>query len=85
MNHAIHAHGQRMAQAFLCAGTAERHGNDLGGLAGFLEAQGFLDGIFIEGIDAHLHACGFDSQAVGTRTYANVVINHPLEGDQNFH
>jgi hypothetical protein len=51
---AVGADGHGGAQGFLTGGHAAGDGDDFGGDAGFLQANGFFDGDFVEGVHAHL-------------------------------
>ena len=64
---------------------ADRHRDDLGRLAGFLQADRLLDGDLVEGIHRHLDVGEFDAGAVRLDANLDVVVDHPLHGHQNFH
>ena len=67
-----------------CCGP-DRDGDDLRRLAGFLEAHRFLDADFVEGVHRHLHIGELDARAVGLDPDLDVVIDDPLDRDQNLH
>ena len=62
------------------------HGNDddFAGLAALLDAQSLLERNFVEGIDTHLDAVGFDAAAVVLDPDAHVVVHNALQAHQYF-
>ena len=66
-------------------GDAQRDGDDLGGDALFLQAHGLLDGDLVERVHGHLDAGGLDAGAVRLHADLDVVVDHPLDGDEDFH
>jgi len=56
----------------------------ISGIAALLDTQSFFERNFVEWIDAHFYAIGFDATAVALDANAHVVINDPLEADQYF-
>ena len=75
------------AVRMVSAQAATPHGDrdDLGGDALFLQADGFLDGDLVERVHRHLDAGGLDAGAVGLDADLDVVIDHPLDRDEDFH
>jgi hypothetical protein len=59
--------------------------DDLGRLAGFLEADRLFDGDLVKRIHRHLDVGELDAGAVRLDADLDVVIDHPLHGHQNFH
>ena len=82
---AVGAHRQRGAQRLLRLGRADRDRDDLGRDALFLEAHGFLDGDFVERVHAHLDVGEIDARAVHLDPRLDVVIDHPLDRDEQLH
>ena len=82
---AVGAHGERGADGFRGLRRADRHHDDLGGLAGFLQAERFFDRDFVERIHRHLDVGEFDARAVALDADFDVVVDHPLYGHQNLH
>jgi hypothetical protein len=60
-------------------GDAAGDGDDFGGHALFLQAHGFFDGDFVEGVHAHLDVGEIDARAVGLDADLDVVVNHALD------
>ena len=82
---AVGAHGETGADGFGGLGRADRHHHDLGCLAGLSQAQGFLDGNFVERIYRHLDVGQFDARSVALDADLDVVIDDPLYRHQNLH
>ena len=82
---AVGAHGQRGAQRLLRLGRADRHRDDLGRDALFLEAHRFLDRDLVERVHAHLDVGEVDPRAVHLDPRLDVVIDHPFDGDEQLH
>src|SRR5439155_2237778 len=59
--------------------------HDLGGLAGFLQAQGFLDRDFVERVHRHLDVGEFNARSIALDADLDVVIDHPLYWHKNLH
>jgi hypothetical protein len=59
--------------------------NDLGRGALFLEADGFFHRDLVERVHAHLDVGEVDARPVRLDARLNVVIDHPLDGDEDFH
>ena len=51
----------------------------------FLQADRLLDGDLVERVHRHLHAGGLDAGAVRLHADLHVVVDHPLDRDQDFH
>jgi quercetin dioxygenase-like cupin family protein len=82
---AVGAHGQRGADRSLRLGRADRDHDDLGRLAGFLQAQRFLDRDLVEGVHRHLDVGGSTPVPSGLHADLHVVIDNPFHGDQELH
>ncbi len=82
---AVGAHGEAGADGFGSLGGTDRHHHDLGCLAGLSQAQGFLDGDFVERIHRHLDVGQFDARSVALDPDLDVVIDYPLYRHQNLH
>jgi len=63
----------------------DRDHHHLGCLAGLFQAQGFLDGDFIERIHRHLDIGEFNAGSVALDPDLDVVIDHPFHRHQNLH
>ena len=85
MDAAIGAHGERGADGLLHLLHAEGDGDDLGGLAGLLEADRLLDADLVEGIHRHLDIGRLDAGAVRLDADFHVVVDDALDRDQNLH
>ena len=79
---AVGAHGERGAQRLLRLGRADRHRDDLGRDALFLEAHRFLDRDLVERVHAHLDVGEVDPRAVHLDPRLDVIIDHPFDGDE---
>jgi hypothetical protein len=77
---AVGADGQRGTQGFLAGGNAAGDGDDFSREAGFLEAHGFFDGDFVEGVHAHLDVGQVDARAVRFDADFDVVVDDPFDG-----
>ena len=55
------------------------------GLAGFLQAERLLDGDLVERVHRHLDVGELDARAVRLDADLDVVVDHPLDGDQDLH
>src|SRR5690606_11026903 len=77
---AVGAHGERGAQRVLRLGAADGHGDDLGGLAAPLDADGLLDGDLVEWIHRHLDVGKVNPAAVGLDADLDVEIDNPFYG-----
>ena len=82
---AVGAHGETGADGFGRLRGADRDHHDLGRLAGLSQAQGFLDGDFVERIHRHLDVGEFDARSVALDADLDVVIDDPLYRHQNLH
>ena len=84
-NAAVGAHGERGADGLRGLLRPDRHRDDLGRLAGFLQADRFLDGDLVEGVHRHLDVGKLDAGAVRLDADLHVEIDNPFHGHQNFH
>ncbi len=75
---AVGAHGQTRADRFRRLRRTNGDDDDLGRLAGFLEAQRFLDRDFVERIHRHLDVGEFNARSIALDADLDVVIDHPL-------
>src|SRR6185503_8612474 len=82
---AVGTHGEPGANGFGGLRRADRHANDLGGLALFLEPERLFDRDLVERIHRHLDVREFDAAAVALDADFDVVVDDPLYGHQNFH
>ena len=82
---AISAHGQRRANLFLRHGGACGYRDDFGGHALFLEPHGFFHRDFVKGVHGHFDIGSFNARAIRLHADLDVVIHHPLDGDQKLH
>jgi hypothetical protein len=64
---------------------SDRDADDLGRLAGFLEAKRFLDRDLVERVHRHLDVGEFDAGSVALDADFHVVINDPLYWHKNLH
>ena len=64
---------------------AHADSDDFGYDALFLEADGFFDSNFVEGVHRHLDAAGLDAGAVGLDADFDVVIDDPLDWNEELH
>ncbi len=67
-----------------CCGP-DGHGDHFGRLAFFLEPNRFLDADFVEGVHGHFHVGEIDPGLVRFDANLDVVVDHPLDGDQYLH
>jgi hypothetical protein len=84
-NAAVGTDGHGGAQGFLALGHAARHGNHFAGQAFFFQAHGLFDSDFVKGVHAHLDVGNVHTGTVGLDAHFDVVVHHPLHGNQNFH
>ena len=82
---AVSAHGESGPQGFLRLLWADGYNHDFLNRAFFLQANGFFDRDFVEGVHAHLDVGEVDARAVGLDARLDVVIDHPFHGDEDFH
>src|SRR3990167_3124749 len=82
---AVGTNGHGGAQGFLALGVAAGDGDDFGDGALFFQAHGFFDGDFVEGVHAHLHVGDVHARAVALDAHFDVLIDYPLDWDENFH
>ena len=80
---AVGAHREAGAQLLLRVGGTDADDDDFAGAAFFLDAQRLFERDLIEGIDAHLHAVGHDTRAVGFDAHADVVVHDAFQAHQN--
>ena len=80
---AVGAHGERVAQLLLGFARPDADGDDLVRLAALAQSQRFLERDRVEGIGAHLDAVGDDARAVRPHAHAHVVVDDPLDADQD--
>ncbi len=64
---------------------ADRDRHDLGGLALLLQPDRLLDGDLVEGVHRHLDVGELDARTVRLDADLHVVVDHPFDGDENFH
>jgi hypothetical protein len=81
---AVGAGGHRGAQSFLALGYAGQDLDDFNGFASSLEANGFIDGEFVERIHRHSAVGNIHARSVRFEAYADVVVHHALDQNQNF-
>ncbi len=81
---AVGAHGERGADGLGGLRRADRHRDDFGRLAGFLQADRLFDGDLVERIHRHLDVGEFDAGAVGLDPDFDVVIDNPFDGHREF-
>ena len=82
---AVGPHGERRAQGFLRGLHAEADGDHFGGCLGFLQTNRFFDRDFVERVHRHLNVGSLDSRAVRLDADLHVVVDHPLNRDEDFH
>ena len=82
---AVGAHGEGGAQRLLRLLHADGDGDDLFGLAGFLQADGLLDGDLVEGVHRHLDVGEVHTAAVRLHADLHVVVDDPFDGYENLH
>ena len=82
---AVGAHRERGAQRLLRLGRADRHRDDLGRDALFLEPDRFLDRDLVERVHAHLDVGEIDARAVHLDPRLHVVIDDAFDRDEHFH
>ena len=82
---AVGAHGERGADRLAGLLRPDRHRDDLGRLARFLQPDRFFDRDLIEGIHRHLHVGKLDARAVGLDANLDVLVHHPLHGHHDLH
>ena len=85
MDCTVRAHSQRRAKRFNRFRRPNRDDNHFACHALFIQADSFLDGDFVEWVDAHLYVGEIDGRAVGLDTRLGVVIDHPFNGHENLH
>ena len=81
-NATIGAHREPSADRVGSGRLTNRYDHHLGGMAGFLHAQSFFDGDFVEGIHRHLDVGEVDAATVGLDPNLDVDIDDPLYGHQ---
>jgi hypothetical protein len=81
----IGAHGERGAQRLLRLLRADRHDDDLVGLAGFLQPDRLFDSDLIERVHRHLHVGKLNRRAVGLHANLDIRIHNPLDGYKDLH
>ena len=81
----VGTHGQRRAQRFFRLGRTDGDDDHFLGLAGFLQAQGLLDRNLVERVHRHLHIGKLDTGAIRLDPDLHVVVDDPLDGDEDFH
>ena len=72
-----------MVSEACCGPDRDRH--DFRGLAGLLQANGFLDGDLVERVHRHFHVGQVDPAAIRFDPDFHVVIDHPLDRDDDLH
>ena len=82
---AIRADGERGAEGLLRLLHADGDDHDLGGHALLAQAHGLFDGDLVEGVHGHLHVGEIDAGLVGFHPNLHVVVDHPLDRDQDLH
>ena len=85
MDAAVGPHGKCGANCFLALLHAHGHGDHFGRGPGFEQANRFFDGNFIERVHGHFNVGGLNAGLVRFDTNLDVVIDHPFDGDEEFH
>jgi hypothetical protein len=85
MNGAVGSHRQGGPQGFLHGLDTKAHGDHFGGCLRFLQTNRFFDSDFVERVHRHLNVGSLDSRAVRFDTDLHVVVDHPLNRDEDFH
>ena len=84
-NAAVGAHGEGRADGFGRLLRADRDGDDFSGFAGLFEADRFLDRDLVERVHRHFDVGELDTAPVGLDADFHVVVDHPLDRDEDFH
>ena len=84
-NAAIRPHGKGGTDLFLRDGRAGGNRDDFGGHALFFEPHGFFHRDFVKGVHGHFDIGSFNARAIRLDADLDVVIHHPLDGDQKLH
>src|SRR5690554_3797185 len=84
-NGTVGTQGQGGTQLLLGSGRAYGDGNDFGCNTFFLQAYGFFHGNFAEGVHGHLDVGEVDTAVVRFDANLDVVVNHALYGNEDFH
>ncbi len=79
------AHGEGGEDDVVGLLRADRDDDDFGRMAGFGQLHGGFDGVLVEGVHRHAHVLGLDARAIGADTHAHRVIDHALDGNEDFH
>ena len=82
---AVRAHRESRADRLGGLLRADRHGDDLGRGAFFLEPDRLFDSNLVEGIHRHLDVGELHPGAIRLDANLDVEIDHPLDGHQDFH